>query len=182
MNKHWKDSLTYKTLITIRDILDDVYDVLPKQVSLYQVLHQYDKKTIYQTVKRLKDMDLIKEEEGEDGKIFSITEKGGLKLLGSENINPKENWDGYWRFVMFDVPADPKFRGKRDFFRSKIKQLGFKQYQKSVWISPSDFENEINHIKGLIMFKPYVKYILAKNISDEKKWLREFGLKKKLDQ
>lgn len=173
MRVDWKNSMTCKCLIAIRDILDDVYDVLPKHKSLYEVLYKDERRKIYHAIIRLKSAGYIVEQEQGGEKIFSLTEKGKIKLISVANTD--KSWDGHWRFVIFDIPF--KKRDRRDFFRRKIKELGFKQYQKSVWISPHDFEEEIDTIKKFLFFNPYIKYILAKKISDEKKWGKSFGLK-----
>lgn len=174
MRVAWKNSMTCKCLIAVRDIMDEAYDILPKHKNLYDVLVGDDRRKLYLATKRLKKQGYIEEQEKSGVKIFSITQKGRIKLYSSDIT--KKNWDGRWRFVIFDIPFDK--REKRDFFRRRIKELGFQQYQKSVWISPYDFEEEIDAIKGLIFFNPYIKYILAEKISDEKKWMKNFGLKK----
>jgi len=42
-------------------------------------------------------------------------------------------WDGYWRVVVFDIPETQ--RKKRDLIRRELYQLGFRLFQRSVWIS-----------------------------------------------
>ncbi|MCG2691390.1 hypothetical protein L6272_01040 [Microgenomates group bacterium] len=49
----------------------------------------------------------------------------------------QKQWDGYWRLVTFDIPE--KHKGKRDLLRHKLQSLGFAQFQKSSYISPHDF-------------------------------------------
>ncbi len=53
----------------------------------------------------------------------------------------KQIWDDVWRIVIFDIEEETRWR--RDKFRSKLKELGFGQLQKSVWISPYDFLGEL---------------------------------------
>jgi len=53
-----------------------------------------------------------------------------------------KRWDGYWRMVVFDVPEER--RKLRNALRGKLNQLGFGQWQRSVYITPFDLEEEIN--------------------------------------
>ena len=45
-----------------------------------------------------------------------------------------KKWDGYWTVVMYDFPENKKT--VRDYFRRKIKHLGFGSVQESVFVSP----------------------------------------------
>ena len=46
----------------------------------------------------------------------------------------KIKWDGRWRIIFFDIPE--KKKEKRNYLRSVIKVIGFKEFQKSVWVYP----------------------------------------------
>jgi DNA-binding transcriptional regulator PaaX len=46
----------------------------------------------------------------------------------------KKRWDGKWRLVLFDIPE--RIRGRRDFLRKELEDLGFHQLQKSVCLTP----------------------------------------------
>lgn len=72
------------------------------------------------------------------------------------NRKPKP-WDGKWRIIFFDVPE--KKRRLRDELRSMIRTIGFREFQKSIWVYPhkvpmflSDilFEEHIKHYTRLI--------------------------------
>ena len=52
--------------------------------------------------------------------------------------------DGEWRIVIFDIPE--KFKKAREALRMKLKELGFLELQKSVFIFPYECEDEINFI------------------------------------
>lgn len=56
-----------------------------------------------------------------------------------------QKWDGKWRVLVFDIPEHR--RSARDSLRRLIKQLGFIQMQRSVWIQPLPCEQEITEIK-----------------------------------
>ncbi len=71
--------------------------------------------------------------------ILELTPSGKIKLKRKFtyiDLQDKE-WDELWRLVIFDIEEIKK--KKRDIFRNKLKELGFAQLQKSVWITPHDF-------------------------------------------
>ena len=45
-----------------------------------------------------------------------------------------KKWDGYWTFVVFDVPI--KHNNTRDIIRRRLSDWGFRCLQRSVWFSP----------------------------------------------
>lgn len=69
---------------------------------------------------------------------ISLTEEGkkraGRYQLNEMEIKKPANWDKKWRIIIFDVPD--KYRIKRETLRGKLKELGFMQLQKSVWLHP----------------------------------------------
>lgn len=42
--------------------------------------------------------------------------------------------DGSWKLVIFDIPE--RQRSVRTFLRNRLKSLGFKKWQASIWVSP----------------------------------------------
>lgn len=64
---------------------------------------------------------------------FRLTDSGKDRNLWKKIQLGDEKWDGKWRLVIWDVPE--KRRAARDLLRYKLKQLGFKQWQQSVWAS-----------------------------------------------
>lgn len=67
---------------------------------------------------------------------FRLTDSGRDRALWEKMKMSNEPWDGKWRVVIWDVPE--KRRIARDLLRYKLKMLGFKQVQKSVWASKKD--------------------------------------------
>jgi DNA-binding transcriptional regulator PaaX len=57
-------------------------------------------------------------------------------------------WDKYWRLVIYDVPENK--RHLRDKLRSQIYDLGFRQLQRSVWLSPFSATWLVSKIEHLI--------------------------------
>lgn len=81
-------------------------------------------------------------------------------------IPQPKKWDGKWRLVMFDIPADK--RKRRDAFRVRLRELGLALYQNSVWIYPYPLEQVIVDIASFYKLSGCVSLVLAEKISQEK--------------
>jgi len=75
--------------------------------------------------------------------LFCLTKKGekeaffsylNAKVMVYKKKAEKIKWDGRWRIIFFDIPE--KKKEKRNYLRSVIKVIGFKEFQKSVWVYP----------------------------------------------
>src|SRR3989344_6761899 len=102
---------------------------------------------------------LVDYEDLGDGSTRVILAEGdNFKLLNFKlddmKLKPKEKWDGYWRFIMFDIPENKKMA--RDAFRNKLKSLGVYEFQKSVFVYPFDCREEIDFIIEVFDLRPYV--------------------------
>lgn len=123
------------------------------------------------TIKRLEKQKLISWKE-KDGKLqITLEEKGKKRVLGYQvdgmTLKNTGKWDGLWRVVIFDIPEDN--RKAREFFREKLKDLGFAQLQKSVFIIRLECKDEIDFLRHCLEISPYVSYILAKDVSSIEK-------------
>ena len=111
----------------------------------------------------------------EDGKFSEIviTGRGKEKLLRYNlddlEIKKPKRWDGVWRVVTFDIPED--IRSARDALRDKLKDLGFYQLHKSVFVFPYPCLSEIQFIEEIFKIGPYINFIEAKTIESDD-WLR----------
>ncbi|PIU99636.1 MAG: hypothetical protein CO056_02315 [Candidatus Tagabacteria bacterium CG_4_9_14_0_2_um_filter_41_11] len=113
---------------------------------------------------------LVDFQEEKDGQIkVIITEEGKKKILRYKidemKINIPSRWDGIWRLVMFDIPEKKRF--VRDALRNKLRELDFKELQKSVFIFPYRCENEVDFIVEVFDIRSYVRYAEVKNITNE---------------
>ena len=89
-------------------------------------------------------------------------------------IKKPRRWDGHWRIVLFDIPE--KRRLGREALRSKLKQLGFYQLQKSCFIHPFECKSEIDFVCELFEVSPYVNFVVAKEIEGQTLLQKFFGL------
>jgi len=77
-------------------------------------------------------------------------------------IKKPEKWDGKWRIIIFDIPN--KYKQAREALRCKIKELGLRQLQKSVWIYPYDCEDEILFVAEAFEVQKYIEIITAERL------------------
>jgi len=86
-------------------------------------------------------------------------------IINNTIINKPKSWDKKWRLVIFDIPET--HRKHRVAFRNKLKQLGFIQFQKSVWIHPYECQNEISFLAEYLNISQYLTLITT-SIEDDK--------------
>ena len=139
-----------------------------------------NKNKLRDEIRQLYQSRMIRKRENKDGSItITLTEKGKMKALTFyfENMKlNKGNWDGKWRMVTFDIPE--KKRKGRDALRNKIKELGFYELQKSVWIYPFKCKDEIDFIIEFFGLRRYVRFVVVDSIDNEPHLKAIFKLKK----
>ena len=112
------------------------FEIPLKPLQLSQALYYIKKRKLVKLIKK------------GNKTAFLLTEKGKKRKLqyDLENIIISKQlvWDKKWRLLMFDIPESNKV--SREMLREKIKQLGFLQFQKSIWVYPYPCENEIDFI------------------------------------
>ncbi|MEK7104321.1 MAG: hypothetical protein AAB842_02890 [Patescibacteria group bacterium] len=136
----------------------------------------YSKKETEQAMQNLKRSRLVIFKE-KDGK-FSVemTEKGKrvLKEIDISELKNKKpaRWDGLWRIVIFDIPENKKYGRKA--LRNKMKEVGFYQLQKSVWVFPYKCEKEVGLLVEVFDINSFVNLITASKIKDDEKLKKYF--------
>ena len=107
---------------------------------------------------------------------LSLTPKARQRLekLSFDEITiPKpKTWDKKWRIVFFDIPENHK--SNRDAFAAKMRQLGFKVLQRSVFIHPFHCREEVARVAMHYHVRKYISYIEANNIDNEAVLKRRF--------
>jgi CRISPR-associated endonuclease Cas2 len=128
-----------------------------------------NEKELWQEIRKLYRSRLVDKRENPDGSFtFVLSAKGKIKTLSFqfEKIRlERKNWDGKWRLVVFDIPE--KLKRARDALREKLKELGFYEFQKSVFVFPYESEDEIDFIIEFFELRQYVRTILAEKIDNE---------------
>lgn len=146
----------------------------------YELLKSYFKnkkfyhKRFNRDLKRLSDRGEIKIGQNK----ITITKKGKSRVLEYQldemAIKKPPKWDGKWRLAVFDIPD--WHRKASNTLRRKLRDLGFEQYQKSIFIHPYPCRDELDFIKEIFEVGPYVKLIIAEQIEGEERLKRKFDL------
>ena len=133
----------------------------------------------FKNLKRRKLIEIIRED---DYKIkVQLTNKGQKRIkefcFEMLEIKKPKSWDKKWRILIFDIPTKPKvYNQAREALRRKIKDLGFYQMQKSVWVYPYECEDEILFIAELFQVQKHIEIITAEKLLHAEGIKREFGL------
>lgn len=167
-------SIKQKILILLISGLDFSFAYGPKRQ--WKVLNdaakawrEIDRKKLKDEMRQLYYSKYVSRKENSDGSTtITLTEKGKLRALTFcfDDIKIKNKiWDKKWRMVAFDIPE--KLKLARNALRGKLKRIGFRELQKSVWVFPCDCKNEIEFIVEFFNLKKYVRFGVLETIDNE---------------
>lgn len=158
-------------------IVPNSVQVLEKPVDKY--FKRLDKKAQQRELRKvlyyMNRQGLIKTRNYEHG--ITITAAGRKRLesvnLALISINKPPKWDKKWRLVIFDIPE--KHKVGRDSLTRKLKELGFYQLQRSVWIYPFPCRGEIKEITGIFGINNFVSYIETDHLNQQELLFKRFN-------
>jgi DNA-binding transcriptional regulator PaaX len=164
MNKIQKSKLSYLVLDSLEKAVDGClrFEDFTNKTWIYA--KGYDrplkKSSLSITLSRLKEKQMIKRELVDGELIIKLTDLGKDALFMNNDQNV---WDGTWRIVVFDIPEQKRI--VRNLFRRNLKKWGFKQMQKSVWISQKNVFNKLVSYVQELKIDEYVTIFESKKIS-----------------
>ncbi|KKT28384.1 MAG: Repressor in ring oxydation complex/ phenylacetic acid degradation pathway related protein (PaaX) [Candidatus Azambacteria bacterium GW2011_GWC2_45_7b] len=104
------------------------------------------------------------------GLIYRFTESGRdltkKLLLETLEIKSSSKWDKKWHVVVFDIPE--KYKKARYALWSQLKNLGFYQLQRSVWVHPFPCEHEIKFLCDIFNIHPFVEVFTTEDLNNGK--------------
>ncbi len=129
-----------------------------------------NREMLKRAIKNLYQSKLIKEKENPDGTVTLIlTEKGKERALiynlDEMKIKKPVSWDKRWRMVVFDIPE--KIKWTREAMRRHLKNLGFYEFQKSVFVHPYNCKDEIEYLIEFYDIRRFVRFIIAESLDNE---------------
>ena len=134
-----------------------------KQSSFQELYRQLAKETAYKEfynlLYRLQENGLIEKTETAGKLLAEITTEGEQSL---KRLRPKK--DGIWKLVIFDIPEKHKY--VRVVLRAKLKSLGFKKWQNSIWVSPFALDEEIEQELNQLGKKYFIRLIKTTDINN----------------
>lgn len=112
---------------------------------------------------------LIDFQERNDGtQVLTLTEDGKKRVLTYNfdklKFKKQNNWDSYWRVIVFDIPE--KLKKERNTLSQKLKFAGAYPLQKSVFVYPYDIKDEFDFLIEFLNLRKYVRFMLVKEIDN----------------
>ena len=163
----------------------DGFDIASVYQKFYGTLDYYKRKEqikkekiqewrIKQAIKDLSKMNYIKIDK--NNKKVYVIDKGALELLKFKILRSRPEWDKKWRMIIFDIPENR--RHQRDFLRKRLKWLGFKELQKSVWIFPYDIRKETEELLTICNFGSQgdIRFLTVEKMENDKDLKKYFDL------
>lgn len=113
---------------------------------------------------------LIKKKINNDGTLTLVLTEKGKELALTYDIDDMKikrpiRWDKKWRIIIFDIPE--KIKKKREALRLRLKNIGFFELQKSVFICPFECKKETEYIVEFYQIRKFVRYIEAIHVDNE---------------
>lgn len=110
-------------------------------------------------------------------RVATLTDAGVQAAHAQSLVLPrvtKSAWDGLWYMVAFDIPVEK--RKERNALRIMLKRLGFREYQKSLYLYPVGCESEIDFVATYFKVGKHVKKFYATDLDDEYNFRKHFKL------
>lgn len=153
-----KNSLNYFLLFALEKSIDGVayFNEFVNNPGYwaYGTGKDFDKPVISQAIKRLREKGYLETEVNEGKVLVKLTELGE-DALGF--VDDRKPWDKKWRIVIYDIPENK--RGVRDLFRRRLKEWGFKLWQKSTWITKNDVTIKLRRLVKQLGISDWVAVI-----------------------
>ena len=162
---------TYNTTLLIKEIIGDIAKAGFESLDAFLFSFGSSKKLArnmgmnerqyYSSINSLRRSGYLKRINEDQ---FLITPKMLTRLAENEILETewdKDEWDGTWKIVAFDIP-EPKKR-ERNIFRSLIKRKGFIGIQNSVFIAPFANFKQLASLRSYLKIEKYVSFFIAKS-------------------
>ncbi len=123
-------------------------------------------------ISRLRKKGYIRIEKSGSDRTVTLTPLGLSRLEEERRIQKRlsghktgRRWDGKWRIVIFDIRE--RFRSVRDHLRLELREAGFVQLQKSVWVTPHHCEEFIALLRADLRIGKGILYFVSNEIERE---------------
>jgi len=135
-----------------------------QKINVYSFIKQYYKtdsyRKTYTQIYALEKRGYLEKYKHKDLEYLRITEKGEMAIS-----TLKKERDGKWKMIIFDIPEQR--REARDYLRTKLKQLGFKKWQNSIWVTPYRISPALEEELYLLGQKFFVRLITIDKINND---------------
>lgn len=103
-----------------------------------------------------------------------LTSSGRLAIKTKLVLRHFDTWDGLWRLVIFDLPAQNK--NDRIKLTDKLSELGFRKIQKSTYLSPYPLVNIVSRFANDLGIRQYLNFFEVSNLYDQDKILEKWQI------
>ena len=107
-----------------------------------------------ESMRRLRKKGLVEQAKMVDGQILLKLTNTGNKILENEKDDEVSN---KYTVVIWDIPETK--RVVRNLLRRRLKEWGFKSWQKSVWVSQRDVASKLRNFIGEVGIEKWVGVI-----------------------
>lgn len=128
-----------------------------QQLLVNQAFAGKSRKAAYDTIFRLVQQGLL--EYANPARTQLVLTSDGAALLTTRF--PER--DGVWKMVIFDIPE--RQRQVRTFLRNRLKALGFKKWQSSIWLSPYKLDPRLEAELAELAGKFFIRLIKTTDIN-----------------
>lgn len=149
-------------------IVEEIRGIKIPRTKIRRALKRLEKRKIIALEQKGRKVEVLVLEEGK----IEVLKYSIKRLL--ELKSKKKKWSGKWFLVVFDVPEEE--RNKRNYLRGFLREIGFYQYQQSVYVYPYECEKEVDLIKKMVEGGKYISYIVAERLEKEGSLKNRFGL------
>ncbi len=122
---------------------------------------------------------LVEGREHPDGTTTLVLSENGKRRtlafrIDEMKIKKPTAWDRRWRVVIFDIPE--KRKNVRDALRGHLRQIGFYELQKSVFVHPYPCGDEIEFLVEFHQVRAHVRRLTVHAIDNDLHLRRRFHL------
>jgi len=176
-------------LAFLEDLFEDLADAGGLMSFSYKQVYgfvprRYRKRNFYKSVSYALKTKRIEKIVKKDEVYLRLTGQGKRKLVRDFPLVRFQNshWDGFWRVLPYDIKEIKRYQ--RDRLRNKLRELDFKQFQKSVYLSPHPFEKEMSDFLETLKLEGKVSILLCQKIQgiDNKQLARKLWRLDQLNQ
>jgi DNA-binding transcriptional regulator PaaX len=143
------------------DILTNVKQ--EQKIKIYSFIKKYyayePYRKMYTQIYQLEKRGYLEKYRLRDVEYLRLSGKGSASLLGVERVR-----DGKWKMIIFDIPEQQ--REIRDYLRTKLKQIGFRKWQNSIWITPYILPPDLLKEMHQLSQKLFIRLIVVESINN----------------
>ena len=156
-------TLTEEILLTLEEGI--VNFLQPYHFHLGQTKPYYHPGSLYTLISRLEKRGMVRKIKRGRKNHLKLTARGKELLLKHRSASDKSrpSWDRQWRLVIFDIPE--KQAALRKYLTQYLHVLGFRKVQRSVWISPFDYQKNIIRYIRKLKLSDYVFFLQVKSFA-----------------